>query len=125
MRSTRFSAIVKYILVIYGCVKNQLNARDVYEMLMRVPEGKITTYGDLAKALGHPKASRLIGRILNKNPNPIAVPCHRVVKSNGNIGGYAFGNGRKKELLKKEGLRFKGDYVYDFASCRTDVAKLL
>ena len=102
----------------------QLEARDVYDILCRIPEGKVTTYGDIAKVLGHPGASRAIGRILNKNPNPIIVPCHRVVMSSGNVGGYAFGKARKKELLKKEGLGFMGDDMHDFVGCRADLAKL-
>lgn len=103
---------------------HQLKASDVYDILVRIPEGKVTTYGDIAKALGHPGASRAIGRILNKNPNPIVVPCHRVVMSDGSIGGYAFGKARKKELLKKEGLRFSGDGIPDFARCRVELEKL-
>jgi methylated-DNA-[protein]-cysteine S-methyltransferase len=104
-------------------MKKNLQADDVYRMLARIPEGKVTTYGDIAKALGHPRASRAIGRILNKNPNPIIVPCHRVVMSDGNIGGYAFGKARKKELLKSEGLCFMGDDMQDFATCRADLEK--
>ena len=105
-------------------MQKQLKADDVYDILVRIPEGKVTTYGDIAKALGHPNASRAIGRILNKNPNPVVVPCHRVVMSDGNIGGYAFGKERKKELLKKEGVCFMGDSMDDFAACRADLEKL-
>jgi len=105
-------------------MQKQLKADDVYDILVRIPEGKVTTYGDIAKALGHPNASRAIGRILNKNPNPVVVPCHRVVMSDGNIGGYAFGKARKKELLKKEGVCFMGDDMHDFAACRADLQKL-
>ncbi len=105
-------------------MQKQLKAEDVYDILDRIPKGKVTTYGDIAKALGHANASRAIGRILNKNPNPIAVPCHRVVMSDGNIGGYAFGKARKKGLLKKEGLCFMGDNLHDFAACRADLGKL-
>jgi methylated-DNA-[protein]-cysteine S-methyltransferase len=103
---------------------NKLKASDVYDILVRIPEGKITTYGDIAKALGQPGASRAIGRILNKNPNPVVVPCHRVVMSDGSIGGYAFGRARKKELLAKEGLRFMGDSMNDFAKRRVALEKL-
>lgn len=103
---------------------NQLMACDVYDILARIPEGKVTTYGDIAKALGRPGASRAVGRILNKNPNPIVVPCHRVVMSDGTIGGYAFGKTVKKELLKKEGLRFVRDNIPDFAGCRVALGKL-
>lgn len=105
-------------------MKKQLKASDVYDILARIPEGKITTYGDIAKALGRPGASRAIGSILNKNPNPVVVPCHRVVMSDGSIGGYAFGRARKKELLVKEGLRFMGDSMDDFARCRVALEKL-
>ncbi|MGI0040249.1 MAG: MGMT family protein [Nitrososphaera sp.] len=106
-------------------MKKQLKAGDVYDLLVRIPEGKITTYGDIAKALGHPGASRAVGRILNKNPNPIVVPCHRVVMSDGSIGGYALGGKTmKKELLTKEGLRFMGDSMSDFAKSRVALEKL-
>lgn len=79
---------------------------DVYDLLQKIPAGKVSTYGDLAKALGNPSASRTIGRILGKNPNPVQVPCHRVVMSNGKLGGYMHGVEIKKELLKKEGITF-------------------
>src|SRR5918997_2203156 len=101
-----------------------LKASDVYDIVAQIPEGKVTTYGDIARALGHPRASRLIGRILNNNPNPIATPCHRVIKSDGNIGGYAFGKLRKKELLKKEGLCFIGDSTAEFAKYSISLQKL-
>jgi methylated-DNA-[protein]-cysteine S-methyltransferase len=104
--------------------RQSLMARDVYDVLVQIPEGKVTTYGDIARALGHPGASRRVGRILNKNPNPIVIPCHRVIMSDGNIGGYAFGKVRKKELLKKEGLCFIGDRTADFAKCRIELKKL-
>ena len=102
--------------------EQSLRASQVYDILIQIPEGKVTTYGDIAKALGHPRASRQVGRILNKNPSPILVPCHRVIMSDGSIGGYAFGKARKKELLKKEGLSFNGDNTIDFAKCRITLA---
>jgi methylated-DNA-[protein]-cysteine S-methyltransferase len=101
-----------------------LKASDVYNIVSRIPEGKVTTYGDIAKALGHPRASRAIGRILNMNPNPIVTPCHRVIKSDGKIGGYAFGQTRKKELLKKEGICITGDTAAAFSDYRLPVQKL-
>ena len=94
----------------------RLKASDVYDIVAQIPEGKVTTYGDIARALGHPGASRAIGRILNRNPNPITTPCHRVIKSDGKLGGYAFGKIRKKELLKKEGLCFIGDSAAEFGN---------
>jgi methylated-DNA-[protein]-cysteine S-methyltransferase len=104
--------------------KQPLRASDVYSVLVQIPEGKVTTYGDIAGALRHPKSSRRIGMILNKNPNPIEVPCHRVIMSDGKIGGYALGKERKKELLKKEGLCFVGDRIIDIEKCRIVLKRL-
>ena len=96
-----------------------IKSEDVYNMLLTIPKGKVSTYGDLAKALGNPAASRHIGRILSKNPNPIKVPCHRVVMSNGKIGGYAFGTQKKKELLQNEGVIFADEYrLNEFSKVR-------
>jgi methylated-DNA-[protein]-cysteine S-methyltransferase len=95
-----------------------LDAQQVYELLKTVREGQVTTYGDLAKALGHPGAARAIGQIMNKNPNPFVMPCHRVVSSDGSIGGYAFGTRMKKEILEKEGLGFEGDMIKEFEKKR-------
>ena len=58
----------------------------VYTKLLQVPEGKVTTYGDLAKAVGLENVQRVIGTIMKKNPFPVIVPCHIVVKSDGKIG---------------------------------------
>ena len=95
-------------------IKNE----DVYDLLQKIPEGKVTTYGDLARALGNPSASRIIGRILGQNPNPIRVPCHRVVMSDGKLGGYRYGTNKKKELLEKEGLSFTNEVVSGFKKIR-------
>ena len=101
-------------LVSRKTIKNE----DVYKLLQKIPEGKVTTYGDIAKALGNPLTSRIVGRILGQNPNPIQVPCHRVVMSDGKLGGYAYGVGKKKELLEKEGLSFTNGIVSDFNNVR-------
>ena len=63
----------------------------VYKKLLQVPEGKVTTYGDLAKAVGLENGQRAIGTIMKKNPFPVIIPCHRVVKFNGEIGDYVYG----------------------------------
>jgi O-6-methylguanine DNA methyltransferase len=76
----------------------------VYEALKRIPEGKVTTYGQIAKFLGKPNASRAVGNALNRNPHAPMVPCHRVVTSVGLIGGYVFGPKKKIEILKEEGV---------------------
>jgi methylated-DNA-[protein]-cysteine S-methyltransferase len=101
-----------------------IRANDVYDIVAQIPEGKVTTYGDIARALGHPGASRRIGRILNRNPNPVTIPCHRVIKSDGKLGGYVFGTIKKKELLKKEGLCFNGDSAAGFANYRISLSNL-
>ena len=101
-----------------------IRANDVYDIVAQIPEGKVTTYGDIARVLGHPGASRAIGRILNRNPNPVTTPCHRVIKSDGKLGGYVFGTIKKKELLKKEGLCFNGDSAAGFANYRISLSNL-
>jgi len=84
-----------------------------YNLVKKIPKGKITTYKEIAEALGT-KGYRAVGNVLNKNPNLITIPCHRVVKSNGEVGGYAEGMERKIELLKKEGIPIKDDKIIDF-----------
>ena len=76
----------------------------VYKKLLDVPKGQITTYGDLAKAVGLKNGQRIIGKIMNKNPYPVLVPCHRVVMSTGKIGGYAYGKNVKTKMLGNKGL---------------------
>jgi methylated-DNA-[protein]-cysteine S-methyltransferase len=98
--------------------QNTIKDRDVYDLLLKIPAGKVSTYGDLAKALGNPLASRQVGRILGRNPNPIKVPCHRAVMSDGKVGGYFYGSDRKKELLEKEGISFTDEIVNDFRKVR-------
>jgi methylated-DNA-[protein]-cysteine S-methyltransferase len=97
--------------------KSTIKDSDIYKLLIKIPAGNVSTYGDLAKALGNPSASREIGRILGKNPNPIVVPCHRVVRSDGKLGGYAYGSTRKRELLEKEWIPFT-DEIRDFKEVR-------
>jgi len=77
-------------------------------MLMKVPKGKVTTYRELAHALGT-KAYQAVGQAMNRNPQLVSVPCHRVIKSNGEVGGYALGIDRKKELLKMEGVQVEAN----------------
>ena len=87
---------------------------DVYLKLLQVPKGKVTTYGELAKAVGLKNGSRVIGYIMKNNPYPSIVPCHRVVKSDGQTGGYAFGNNVKQNMLKNEGLEINNDKILNF-----------
>jgi len=79
-------------------------ARDVLAATARVPFGRTTTYGELAGKIGHPKAARAVGNALGSNPIPIVVPCHRVLRTGGALGGYAGGLARKERLLRLEGV---------------------
>jgi methylated-DNA-[protein]-cysteine S-methyltransferase len=74
-----------------------------YDLLLKIPKGKVTTYREMAEALGC-QAYRAVGGAMNRNPKLVMIPCHRVVKSNGYLGGYASGKSRKLELLKQEGV---------------------
>lgn len=86
--------------------------RLVYEAVRQVPRGMVTTYGEIAKALGDIRAARAVGESLSKNPYPGDVPCHRVVLSDGSLGGYAFGGPReKKRRLVEEGVTFRDGKV--------------
>jgi methylated-DNA-[protein]-cysteine S-methyltransferase len=110
MRQSKINIIATNI-----AIKNE----DVYNLLKKIPAGKVSTYGDLAKALGNPTASRTIGRILGNNPNPIKVPCHRIVMSDGKLGGYMYGILKKRELLENEGVSFTdGGTIIDFKNIR-------
>ena len=77
--------------------------RQVLGELARVPYGETTTYGTLAKRVDRPAAARAVGTVMNRNPIPIVLPCHRVVGSTGSLVGYAGGLDRKLTLLELEG----------------------
>ena len=87
---------------------------EVYRKLLKVKKGKITTYGDLAKAVGLKNGQRVIGTIMKNNPFPVIIPCHRVVKFNGEVGGYAYGKKIKSNMLSKEGIAIKDGKILDF-----------
>ena len=78
--------------------------KKVYKIVSAIPRGRVRSYKWVAARAGEPRASRAVGNALNKNPYPIAIPCHRVVKSDGSIGGYSRGAGMKKRLLESEGI---------------------
>ncbi len=78
--------------------------RQVWRLLLEIPEGETRCYGDLAKALGKPNASRAVGWANGQNPISIAVPCHRVIGKDGTLTGYAGGLKRKAWLLEHEGV---------------------
>ncbi len=86
----------------------------IYRKLLEVPPGYVTTYGELAKSINLKNGQRAVGQIMKKNPFPVIIPCHRVVKSDGTIGGYAYGADIKKNMLTKEGLQIDADKILDF-----------
>lgn len=75
----------------------------VWRSLSDIPFGKVTTYSGLAAAVGRPQASRFIGTTMGRNPFPILIPCHRVVRADGGLGGFTGGIGLKQRLLAFEG----------------------
>ena len=85
----------------------------VYKKLLRVPAGKVTTYSELAKTVGLRNGQRVIGKIMNKNPYPAIIPCHRVVKATGEVGGYAYGEDIKINMLAREGINIKAKKILD------------
>jgi methylated-DNA-[protein]-cysteine S-methyltransferase len=78
-------------------------SRRVLEELALVPYGEVTTYGELAKRAERPRAARAVGTVMNRNPIPIVLPCHRVVGASGSLVGYGGGLARKEALLRLEG----------------------
>lgn len=86
----------------------------VLDALKKVPRGRVTTYKELAKGADRPRAARAVGNAVNKNPFAPKIPCHRVVKSDGGIGGYAAGVNKKIDILKKEGIIVKNNKILNF-----------
>ena len=90
-----------------------------YSLLQKLPRGKVTTYKALAQALNS-QAYRAVGTAMKNNLSPIKVPCHRVIKSSGEIGNYSQGVAKKIALLKKEGVEIINNkvelskYLYNF-----------
>ena len=80
--------------------------RKIWYFLTKIPRGSVKTYSEVAKAIGKPKAVRAVANAIGRNPYSPRIPCHRVIKSDGTIGGYSGKGGikTKKSLLKKEGI---------------------
>lgn len=87
---------------------------DALALVKKVPKGRVTTYYDIAKALGRPGAVRAVGNALSRNPDLVRVPCHRVVRSDGTLGGYVLGEEKKAELLRSEGVEIRRGKVFGF-----------
>ena len=86
----------------------------IYRKLLEVPSGHVTTYSELAKSINLKNGQRVVGQIMKKNPFPVIIPCHRVVKSDGTVGGYAYGTEIKKNMLSNEGLKINDNKILDF-----------
>ncbi len=80
----------------------------VWKEISKIPFGETRTYKDLAIAIGKPNSSRAVANACGKNPYPVIIPCHRVIRSDGKLGGYSGVGGvkKKKELLKLENVKF-------------------
>lgn len=101
-------------------------AQKVFDVVRRVPRGRVVTYGQVARMIGHPRSARYVGYALHSNPNPGsedgAAPCHRVVFANGGIcDGYAFGGPDvQRAMLESEGVTFLDDRHVDLSACQWD-----
>jgi len=94
----------------------------ILNIVRKIPKGKILTYQKVAQLAGRPRAWRAVGNVLNKNPAPEPsarygagrnpkIPCHRVIRSDGKIGGYNRGIKKKIALLKREGIKIEGGKI--------------
>lgn len=89
----------------------------VYAVTRRIPKGKVATYADVAHALGI-AGYRSVGTALSRNPDIPETPCHRVVKSDGSVGQYAFNTPKKIALLRSEGIEIANEKIVDFEKKR-------
>jgi methylated-DNA-[protein]-cysteine S-methyltransferase len=77
-------------------------AKKIYWIVSKIPIGQVRTYKWVAQKAGNPAASRAVGQVLKRNPYPLIIPCHRVINSDNETGGYVFGTKKKKLLLDME-----------------------
>ena len=80
--------------------------KSVWREMLKIPAGKTKSYGEVAEAIGNPKAVRAVGGACGANPIPVLVPCHRILAANKKIGGFSGGLDRKRQLLQNEGITF-------------------
>ncbi|MDD2731975.1 MAG: MGMT family protein [Candidatus Pacebacteria bacterium] len=89
---------------------NSLFLKKVYNVVGKIPKGQVLSYGEVAQRAGFFKASRAVGNVLNKNRDCM-IPCHRVIRSDGKIGGYNKGKNKKISILRKEGVKIIKDKI--------------
>ena len=87
-------------------VKGTYFQKKVWDELKKIPKGEVRTYKEIAFAIGKPNSARAVANACGKNPTPIEIPCHRVIRSDGCLGGYSGKGGvsTKRKLLKREGI---------------------
>ena len=92
----------------------------IYEQVRKIPKGKVATYGQIALMAGNPRWSQIVGYALHSNPEPIVIPCHRVVNKEGRLAkAFAFGGeNAQRNLLINEGVIFLDEYTVDLQKCR-------
>lgn len=96
----------------------------VYGAVEKIPRGRVTTYKDIAKAIGSPRVARAVGNALNKN-NSLEIPCHRVVRSDGRVGGYNKGSRAKVKILLNEGVKINNGHLLNLTIFRWNQKKFL
>jgi methylated-DNA-[protein]-cysteine S-methyltransferase len=96
--------------------------REVYAELVRIPHGRVVTYGELAEAVGRAELARAVGQAVGANPLPILIPCHRVVAAEGRLGGFTGGLAVKAALLRTENVEVEGEN--ELSRIRPEVLRL-
>lgn len=106
-----FRFLKRHSKLLLAFVKKKTFYSKVYDVVKKIPKGKVLTYKQVASLAGSPKAFRAVGSAMRKNPDMKNIPCHRVVGSDGKMHGYSAGQGipTKIKLLKKEGVKFIGN----------------
>ena len=85
-----------------------------YYLVKQIPVGRVSTYGAVARALGNKSYARAVGKYLNKNPDADTMPCFKIVKSDGSLGGFGLGLDDKIKRLNKDGINVKNGKIVDF-----------
>lgn len=98
----------------------------IYEVVKKIPKGKVAYYGQVAAAAGNPRWSQIVGYALHVNPEPGIIPCHRVVKKDGSVAeAFAFGGANvQRDLLLSEGVAFVDDKTVDMEKCVCDISEI-